>query len=138
MHRLIQFCIGCLSCQKTQKCVLNDDANLIAEKVKDADTLVFATPIYYYEMSGQMKTLLDMPDVEVVSVCDLYPDRVEKAQEKVKPLTVNYVGECEKALTKQLGRKVKIVNGKRKGRFELEFYGQEDLQKLLDALMKIK
>ena len=31
----------------------------IAEKVKNADTLVFATPIYYYEMSGQMKTLLD-------------------------------------------------------------------------------
>ncbi len=55
----IKFCIGCLSCQKTQKCVLNDDANLIAEKAKDADTLVFATPIYYYEMSGQMKTLLD-------------------------------------------------------------------------------
>jgi multimeric flavodoxin WrbA len=55
----LQFCIGCLSCQKTQKCVLNDDANLIAEKVKDADTLVFATPIYYYEMSGQMKTLID-------------------------------------------------------------------------------
>ena len=30
------------------------------------------------------------------------------------------------------------VNGKRKGRFELEFYGQEDLQNLLDALMKLK
>lgn len=55
----IQFCIGCLACQKTQKCVLKDDAIEIAEKVKNADTLVFATPIYYYEMSGQMKTLLD-------------------------------------------------------------------------------
>ena len=55
----IQFCIGCLSCQKTQKCALKDDAIEIAEKVKNADTLVFATPIYYYEMSGQMKTLLD-------------------------------------------------------------------------------
>ena len=55
----IKFCIGCLACQKTQKCVLNDDANLIAEKVKNADTLVFVTPIYYYEMCGQMKTLLD-------------------------------------------------------------------------------
>lgn len=55
----IRFCIGCLSCQKTQKCVLNDDAVCIAEKVKAADTLVFVTPIYYYEMSGQMKTLLD-------------------------------------------------------------------------------
>ena len=52
-------------------------------------------------------------------------------------LAVDYVAECEKALSKQLGRGVKIVNGKRKGRFELEFYGQEDLQVLLDALMKI-
>ena len=52
-------------------------------------------------------------------------------------LKVDYVAECEKALSKQLGRGVKIVNGKRKGRFELEFYGQEDLQKLLEALMKL-
>lgn len=55
----INFCIGCLACQKTQKCVQNDDAIEIAEKVLNADTLVFVTPIYYYEMSGQMKTLLD-------------------------------------------------------------------------------
>ena len=55
----IRFCIGCLNCQKTQKCVLKDDATQIAEKVKNADALVFVTPIYYYEMSGQMKTLLD-------------------------------------------------------------------------------
>ena len=55
----IQFCIGCLACQKTQKCVQDDDAVAIAEKVRNADTLVFATPIYFYEMSGQMKTLLD-------------------------------------------------------------------------------
>ena len=55
----VKFCIGCLACQKTQQCVLKDDAVWIAEKVKNADTLVFATPIYYYEMSGQMKTLLE-------------------------------------------------------------------------------
>ena len=53
-------------------------------------------------------------------------------------LAVDYVAECEKTLSRQLGRGVKIVNGKRKGRFELEFYGQEDLQVLLDALMKLK
>ena len=51
---------------------------------------------------------------------------------------VDYVRECEKSLSKHLGRGVKIVNGKRKGRFELEFYGQEDLQALLDALMKLQ
>ena len=53
-------------------------------------------------------------------------------------LEVNYVAECEKNLSKHLGRGVKIVNGKRKGHFELEFYGQDDLQVLLDALMKIE
>ena len=51
---------------------------------------------------------------------------------------VDYVAECEKQLSKQLGRGVKIVNGKRKGKFELEFYGQDDLQVLLDALMKLQ
>ena len=57
--KTIGFCKGCLACQKTQKCVIKDDAVMIAEKVMNADTLVFVTPIYYYEMSGQMKTLLD-------------------------------------------------------------------------------
>lgn len=58
--------------------------------------------------------------------------------QKKEVFAVDYVAECEKSLSKHLGRGVKIVNGKRKGRFELEFYGQEDLQNLLDALMKIQ
>ena len=63
----------------------------------------------------------------------------EAAPVKEEPaLKVDYVAECEKQLSKHLGRGVKIVNGKRKGRFELEFYGQEDLQVLLDALMKLQ
>ena len=57
--KTIKYCIGCLACQKTQKCIQKDDAIEIAEKMKNADTLVFVTPIYYYEMCGQMKTLLD-------------------------------------------------------------------------------
>jgi len=62
----------------------------------------------------------------------------EPVPEKEPTLAVDYVAECEKSLSKHLGRGVKIVNGKRKGRFELEFYGQDDLQVLLDALMKIE
>ena len=62
----------------------------------------------------------------------------EPAPKKQEVFAVDYVAECEKSLSKHLGRGVKIVNGKRKGRFELEFYGQEDLQNLLDALMKIQ
>ena len=53
-------------------------------------------------------------------------------------LAVDYVAECEKSLSRHLGRGVKIVNGKRKGRFEPDSYGQDDLQNLLDALMKLR
>ena len=62
----------------------------------------------------------------------------EPEQPKQEVLRVDYVAECEKQLSKHLGRGVKIVNGKRKGRFELEFYGQDDLQTLLDKLMKLE
>lgn len=55
----IKYCIGCLSCQKTGKCVLKDDVADIMAKIKEAEVIVYATPIYYYEMCGQMKTLLD-------------------------------------------------------------------------------
>ena len=70
----------------------------------------------------------------------LCKNMAKEPEKKVQPVTleVDYVAECEKALSKQLGRGVKIVNGKRKGRFELEFYGQDDLQVLLEALMQLK
>ena len=64
---------------------------------------------------------------------------LDKPEEKPRPspLEVDYVAECERSLSRSLGRKVRIVNGKRKGRFELEFYGQEDLNRLLFALQRI-
>lgn len=55
----IGFCLGCLTCQQTQKCIICDDAMEIAEKMKESEVIAFASPIYYYEMTGQMKTLLD-------------------------------------------------------------------------------
>lgn len=55
----IGFCKGCLACTKTNRCVTKDDAAELVEKMMAADVIAFATPIYYYEMSGQMKTLLD-------------------------------------------------------------------------------
>ncbi len=62
----------------------------------------------------------------------------EKGEMPFIPLKVDYIGECEKSLSKHLGRGVKIINGKRKGKFELEFYGAEDLENLLSALMTLK
>lgn len=55
----IQFCRGCLTCQQTQRCVIKDDAITICEKMLNADVIVWSTPVYYYCVSGQMKTMID-------------------------------------------------------------------------------
>ena len=55
----IQFCKECMACQKLGRCIIKDDVNDIMAKVLQADVICWATPIYYYEMSGQMKTLID-------------------------------------------------------------------------------
>lgn len=53
------FCQGCLACQRTQRCVMTDDGPALAEKIGQADVVAFATPVYYYGIAGQLKTLLD-------------------------------------------------------------------------------
>lgn len=55
----LRFCIGCLYCQTHDSCVIKDGMNELYERVQHAEVLVFATPIYYYEISGQLKTFLD-------------------------------------------------------------------------------
>ena len=66
------------------------------------------------------------------------------AEEKEKPavttggLEVNYAEEAAKALCAHLGRGCKIVSGRKKGRIELEYYGVDDLNNLLDALNTLK
>ena len=87
--------------------------------------------------AAQKIAALDLSVRQAENLCaNMAKDPVKK--EETVTLAVDYVAECEKSLSKHLGRGVKIVNGKRKGRFELEFYGQEDLQNLLDALMKLQ
>ncbi len=60
-ERKIAFCRGCMACQKgdTHQCVIGDDAVRIGQKMHDAEVIVWATPIYYYSVSGQMKTMID-------------------------------------------------------------------------------
>jgi ParB family chromosome partitioning protein len=62
--------------------------------------------------------------------------RPEEEPKKVQrnPLDVDYAALAAKELGDHLGRKVKILSGKRKGRVELEYYGMDDLNELLDAL----
>lgn len=58
-EKKIGFCRGCLACLELGHCVIADDAVEIAAKMHDADVIVFATPVYYYSVSGQLKTMLD-------------------------------------------------------------------------------
>ena len=55
----INFCKGCLACQKAGKCVINDDMAEILLKMQQADVICFASPVYFYDMCGQLKTFLD-------------------------------------------------------------------------------
>lgn len=55
----IGFCDGCLSCDETGRCHLNDDMSSMVEKVKDADGLVLASPARWSLLSGQMKVFMD-------------------------------------------------------------------------------
>ena len=58
----------------------------------------------------------------------------KKAPKEAEPNQVDYAAEAQKTLSSRLGRGVKIVSGRRKGRIELEYYGMDDLNDLLDAL----
>lgn len=55
----IEYCIGCLSCDKTGKCALNDDLELIVKEIMESDTIVFAIPNYFGGMSGFFKNFMD-------------------------------------------------------------------------------
>lgn len=90
-------------------------------------------------IAAQKITALDLSVRQAERLCkQMSHGAAPKAEpEAAAPLEVDYIAECEAALSRQLGRGVKIINGKRKGRFELEFYGQEDLQRLLELLSAI-
>lgn len=55
----INYCLGCGVCNNTHKCVQKDDMEEILNKMVEADTLVFGTPVYFYTMDAQLKTLID-------------------------------------------------------------------------------
>ena len=55
----LNYCVACYSCEQTGKCIIGDGMNEIAESLLKADVLVFATPVYFYSMSGQLKVFID-------------------------------------------------------------------------------
>jgi len=55
----IGYCTGCYVCKKTHKCVIKDDAAAVLKKMLSADVIVFASPVYFYSVSAQLKALFD-------------------------------------------------------------------------------
>lgn len=91
------------------------------------------------DRAAQKIMSLELSVRQAETLCKNMAKAAEKESQppKVKPLEVDYVAECEKTLSKALNRGVKITRGKRKGKFELEFYGDEDLQRLYEALNRL-
>ena len=103
---------------------------------------------------GHARALLTLNDemqekaADTVIKCDLSVRQTEllvkkltadkKTEEKKDALTVNYAEEAARELASSLGRPCKIVTGRKKGRIELEYYGVDDLNDLLDALHTLK
>ncbi len=58
-HAKIHPCTGCIHCGYEGPCVQKDDVEFIRKKILDGDMLVFATPLYYYGMSAQLKIFID-------------------------------------------------------------------------------
>ncbi len=58
-HAQINPCIGCVHCGYEGPCVQKDDVETIRRQILDADMMVFVTPLYYYGMSAQLKTMID-------------------------------------------------------------------------------
>ncbi len=55
----IGFCRACYACRNTGKCFQKDDMDAILDKIVAADVVVLSSPVYFYAINGQMKTLLD-------------------------------------------------------------------------------
>jgi len=52
-------CQGCMACRSKGKCVLNDDLTAVLDEIAEADAIVLGTPVYMWQMAGQLKLVLD-------------------------------------------------------------------------------
>ena len=89
-------CLGCNYCQIHGECIMKDKLNEILDKVIDADVLVFASPTYYYSVSGTLKNFID---------------RTYAKFTKIKDKDFYYIGSCTDDNKETIERCVKTVKG---------------------------
>lgn len=114
LDKNISYCRGCRQCFHGGGCSQNDDMLEISQKMLDADVIVFASPIYFYGVAGQLKTLIDrccpyytsMKNKEtylIVSSADDDPSALRRAVESLRGFTVCLEGSEEKGVIYGVG-----------------------------------
>ena len=111
----INYCTGCGTCLNGKKsCPQKDDMAEILEKMVDADVIVMATPVYFYTMCGQMKTMIDRTCARyteisnkefyfIVTAADNSKPAMERTIEEFRGFTYCLDGETEKGIIYGIG-----------------------------------
>jgi len=69
-EKKINYCTGCYTCEGNGECVQNDDMSPILDSMMAADVIVMATPVYFYTMCAQMKTVIDRTVARYMKITD--------------------------------------------------------------------
>ena len=96
-------CIACNKCGMNGDCVFNDDFNYVKENLVDSDMVVFATPMYYFGISAQLKAVIDrfyaingkIHIPKKTALIMTYADTEEKEAQPIKKhfeTLINYLG----------------------------------------------
>ena len=91
-EKKIGYCTGCYACRKTGVCVQKDDARAVLDKMMAADVIVLATPVYFYTMCAQLKTLIDRSVVifpKLTNKTFYYLTTMAETDAKMLPGTLN-------------------------------------------------
>lgn len=154
----INGCTGCCRCQQDTEhftCVQQDDGNLLLEKVIQADAVLYGTPLYGHNYSGQLKLFLDrhVPLFKFVSGSDKSVDQMEILsiiEQKPVGLIVSCQGPeannteliqllfdkfCESSLARCMGKYVFPFCGSDAGQ---SFYNEATLQQILEDLRRVE
>lgn len=101
----LKYCTACYSCHTTGKCILDDGMNEIYKKLLKADAIVFATPVYFYSMCGQLKVFIDRLVTNYTKIrADIYmiatqwdsdPEIMDNTFEAIRGATKYCFEECE-------------------------------------------
>lgn len=92
----INYCLACYGCSKTKRCVQNDGMNEILDKIVEADVLVLSTPIYMYDVCGQLKTFIDR----------IFPKYTE-----IKNKEIYFIATCAEDENEPISYAIQTING---------------------------